>query len=91
MRGREACCADDRSPDLADEPHFFRHRNENARRNEAAVVVAKAEQRLETGQLSLAGRNQRLEMQLEAVVLHSVANHPLELEPRLQLGVHLRA
>ena len=88
---RRARRADHRGPDLADEAHFLRHRNEDARRHEVAVLVAQPEQCLETGQAPLVRTSRAAGNAARSCRVWTASRIVcLEPETRLQLGVHLR-
>ena len=52
--------------------------------------LGQAYQRLETDEAAVRHFEERLIVQFEAIMQHRIADGPLELESRLQLGVHLR-
>src|SRR5262249_21375706 len=76
--------------DPVNQSHLLGKRNEDARRNEPSVTAGQPEKRFESDQLRARGAEQRLEIELEAVVVQGVADGSFELEALPEFLIELR-
>ena len=73
-----------------DEPGLLGQRDELGRRDEAALGVMPAQQRLEAADLVAREVDERLVVELELAVGQRLAQIDLQLAARLHVGIHVR-